>query len=71
MFSARGVMMLAHTVHDVQIIKRHLHANRGNGVDSEWLTPAAAKAFCPPLNIDIETVNAGLDVMERVMDGLK
>jgi sarcosine oxidase, subunit beta len=52
MFSPRGVMMLAHTVHDVQIIKRHLHSNRGNGVDSEWLTPAAAKAFCPPLNIE-------------------
>ena len=26
--------------------------------------------FCPPLNIDIDTVNAGLDVMERVMDGM-
>ncbi|MEO8285797.1 MAG: acetyl ornithine aminotransferase family protein [Chloroflexota bacterium] len=27
--------------------------------------------FCPPLNIDIDTINAGLDVMERVMDALK
>jgi sarcosine oxidase subunit beta len=52
MFSPRGVMMLAHTVHDIQVIKRHVHANRGNGVDNEWLTPDEAKAFCPILNIE-------------------
>src|SRR4029077_19267315 len=52
MFSQRGVMMLAHTVHDAQVFKRHVHANRVNGVDNEWLTPAEAKAFCPPLSID-------------------
>ncbi len=52
MFSPRGVMMLAHTVHDVQVLKRHVHANRCNGVDNEWLTPPEAKAFCPPLNIE-------------------
>ncbi len=51
MFSQRGVLGLAHTVHDVQILKRHIHANRLNGIDSEWLTPEQAKAFCPPLNI--------------------
>jgi sarcosine oxidase subunit beta len=51
MYSARGVMMLAHTVHDVQVFKRHVHANRLAGIDNEWLTAADAKAFCPPLNI--------------------
>ena len=51
MYSARGVMMLAHTVHDVQVFKRHVHANRLAGIDNEWLTPAEAKAFCPILNI--------------------
>src|SRR5215475_11452277 len=51
MFSPRGVMMLAHTVHDEQVSKRHVHANRANGVDNEWLTPKEAKEFCPPLNI--------------------
>ena len=51
MFSQRGVMMLAHTVHDVQILKRHIHANRLGGVDNEWLSPEQAKALCPPLNI--------------------
>ncbi len=51
MFSPRGVMMLAHNVHDVQVFKRHIHANRLNGVDNNWLTPEEAKEFCPPLNI--------------------
>ena len=52
MFSPRGVLMLAHNVHDVQSAKRHVHANRINGVDNEWLTPGQCKAFCPPLRID-------------------
>jgi len=51
MFSQRGVMMMAHNVHDVQVAKRHVHANRLNGVDNQWLTPEEAKAFCPPLSI--------------------
>ncbi len=52
MFSQRGVMMLAHNVHDEQVFKRHVHANRLNGVDNEWLTARQAKEFCPPLSID-------------------
>src|SRR5204862_5582450 len=51
MYSPRGVMMLAHTVTDVQVFKRHIHSNRLNGIDNEWLTPEEAKAFCPPLEI--------------------
>jgi sarcosine oxidase subunit beta len=51
MFSQRGVLMLAHSVHDMQVFKRHVHANRAAGVDNEWLTPEEAQAFCPPLNI--------------------
>jgi len=51
MYSARGVMMLAHNAHDVQVGKRHVHANRLAGVGNEWLTPEEAKAFCPILNI--------------------
>ncbi len=51
MFSQRGVMMLAHNVHDVQSTQRHIHANRLNGVDNRWLTTAQAKAKCPPLNV--------------------
>ena len=52
MFSQRGVMMLAHNIHDIQVFKRHVHANRINGVDNEWLTPEQAQEFCPSLNID-------------------
>lgn len=51
MFSQRGVMMLAHNTHDVQVGKRHIHANRLNGVDNEWLTPQQVKDFCPPISI--------------------
>jgi sarcosine oxidase subunit beta len=52
MYSARGVMMLAHNVHDVQVFKRHVHANRLAGIDNEWLSPEQAREFCPILNID-------------------
>jgi sarcosine oxidase, subunit beta len=51
MYSPRGVMMLAHTVHDIQVFKRHVHANRLAGIDNEWLSAEEARAFCPPLNI--------------------
>ncbi|HEY8265495.1 MAG TPA: sarcosine oxidase subunit beta family protein [Steroidobacteraceae bacterium] len=51
MYSPRGVMMIAHNVHDMRMLKRILHANHANGVDNEWLEPAEAKAYCPPLNI--------------------
>ncbi|WP_407050614.1 sarcosine oxidase subunit beta family protein [Methyloraptor flagellatus] len=51
MYSPRGVLMLAHTIHDIQTSKRHVHANRLAGIDNEWLSPEECKAFCPPLNI--------------------
>ncbi|MBO0742869.1 MAG: sarcosine oxidase subunit beta family protein, partial [Hyphomicrobiaceae bacterium] len=51
MFSQRGVLMLAHNEHDVHSLKRHVYANRINGIDNEWLTPQQAKEICPPLNI--------------------
>jgi sarcosine oxidase subunit beta len=51
MYSARGVLMLAHNDHDVRVFKRHVHANRLQGIDNEWLSPREAKAFCPPLHI--------------------
>jgi sarcosine oxidase, subunit beta len=51
MYSPRGVLMLAHNLHDVQVFKRHVHANRLAGIDNEWLSVADAKKFCPPLDI--------------------
>lgn len=52
MYSPRGVMMLAHNIHDVQVFKRHVHANRLAGIDNEWLNAEQAKEFCPLLNIE-------------------
>jgi sarcosine oxidase subunit beta len=51
MYSPRGVLMLAHNDQDVRVFRRHVHANRLQGIDNEWLTPEQAKEFCPPLNI--------------------
>ena len=51
MFSQRGVLMLAHNEHDRQSFKRHVYANRLNGIDNEWLTPEEAKQFCPQLDL--------------------
>ncbi len=51
MYSPRGVMMLAHDHHDVRVFRRHVHANRLQGIDNEWLNPEQAREFCPPLDI--------------------
>ena len=47
MFSQRGVMMLAHNEHDVQSLKRHVYANRLNGIDNEWLSAAGGQGLLP------------------------
>ena len=47
MYSPRGVLMLAHNTHDVQVGKRHVHANRLAGVDNEWLTPGRGQGLLP------------------------
>jgi sarcosine oxidase subunit beta len=51
MYSPRGVIMLAHNNHDVMVFRRHVHANRLQGIDNEWLTAEQAKAICPPLDV--------------------
>ena len=51
LFSQRGVLNLAHNLHDVREGVRRVNANRLNGVDAEWLTPAEVKKFCPILNV--------------------
>ncbi len=52
MYSNRGVLMLAHSVHDVQSFQRHVHANRLNGIDNRWVTPEECKEICPPLSLN-------------------
>jgi sarcosine oxidase subunit beta len=51
MFSQRGVMNVAHTLHDVRELKRRWHANRLNDIDCEWLSAKEVKEFCPIINI--------------------
>src|SRR5207249_5155370 len=50
LFSQRGVLNLAHNLHDVRESVRRVGANRINGVDAEWLTPEQVKEFCTILN---------------------
>ncbi|MEM8916029.1 MAG: sarcosine oxidase subunit beta family protein [Pseudomonadota bacterium] len=51
MMSHRGVMNLAHDEHEARDLQRRVEANRLNGVDAEWLTPAEVKEFCPIVDI--------------------
>jgi sarcosine oxidase subunit beta len=52
MFSARGVINLAHDEHEARELRRRVFANQLAGVDAEWLTPLQLKEFCPILNVD-------------------
>jgi len=50
MFSQRGVMNVAHNLHDVRELKRRWNANRLNDIDCEWLNTDQVKEFCPIIN---------------------
>ena len=50
MFSQRGVMNVAHNLHDVRELKRRWNSNRLNGIDCEWLNTGEVKKFCPVIN---------------------
>jgi sarcosine oxidase subunit beta len=52
MFSQRGVMNICHDPHEARELMRRLHANRLNGIDSDWLTREQVLEFCPALNPD-------------------
>ncbi len=51
MFSQRGVMNLAHNLHDWRELNRRVHAIRLNGIDSEILNAQQVKAEAPILNV--------------------
>ena len=51
LFSQRGVMNLAHNLHDVREGQRRVNANRLNGIDAEWLTAADVERLCPIINV--------------------
>jgi sarcosine oxidase subunit beta len=50
MLSQRGVLNLAHNLHDLRELSRRVNANRLNGIDSEILTPGQIKQRVPILN---------------------
>ena len=54
MVSQRGVINLAHNLHDMRELTRRIAAINLNGIDSEILTPAEIKAMVPILNISPE-----------------
>ncbi|MFC4352661.1 sarcosine oxidase subunit beta family protein [Fodinicurvata halophila] len=51
MFSQRGVLNLAHNQHDLREVHRRVHANRLNGIDSEFLDAEGVKAYCPIIDL--------------------
>ena len=51
LFDQRGVLNLAHNLHDVRESVRRVNANRLNGVDAEWLDADGVAEFCPLINI--------------------
>ena len=52
MFSQRGLLHLAHNVHDLQEIGRRGNAIHLNGIDSEFVTPAGVAKMVPFINLD-------------------
>jgi sarcosine oxidase subunit beta len=49
MLSQRGVLNLAHNLHDLRELSRRVNANRLNGIDSEILTPEQVRTLVPIL----------------------
>ena len=54
MVSQRGVINLAHNLHDMRELARRIAAIKLNGIDSEILAPAEIKAMVPILNVSLE-----------------
>jgi sarcosine oxidase subunit beta len=54
MFSQRGLVSLAHSQHEMQALRRRVYAIKLNGIDSEFLTPAQLKEWCPIIHIGPE-----------------
>jgi sarcosine oxidase subunit beta len=52
MLSQRGLVQLAHSEHELEIIRRWSNAILMNGVDSEMLTPAQIKRLASPIELN-------------------
>ena len=51
MFSQRGMISLAHSIHDLELVNRQMNAMRLNGVDAETLSTAEIGRRVPILDI--------------------
>jgi sarcosine oxidase subunit beta len=52
MLSQRGQIQLAHSEHELEILRRTCNAIRMNGVDAEMLPPEEIKVLAPPLELN-------------------
>ena len=50
MFSQRGLLSLAHNQHELRELHRRINSNRLNAIDSEFMTVAQLREFCPVLD---------------------
>jgi sarcosine oxidase, subunit beta len=65
MLSQRGLIALAHSEHELDVIRRWANAIRMNDVDSEMLTPAQIKKLAPAINIESRFPIAGGFIQRR------
>ncbi len=52
MLSQRGILNLAHSLHELEGIRRWANAIRINDIDAEFLTPGEVKKLVPLINLD-------------------
>jgi sarcosine oxidase, subunit beta len=52
MLSQRGKLSLAHSPHEMELLRRTVNAIRMNGVDAELVTPRELRALEPMLNLE-------------------
>ena len=52
MLSQRGLVQLAHSEHELEVVRRWSNAIRMNGVDTEMLTPDEIKRLASPIDLN-------------------
>jgi sarcosine oxidase subunit beta len=65
MLRQQGLLQLAHSEHELEIIRRWLNSIRMYGIESEELTPAEIKRRVPIINLDCRYPIIGGYVQER------
>lgn len=65
MLSQRGMVTLAHSPHEMEIVTRWANALRLNGIDSEVLSPNQIAELEPLMNIDARFPIAGAMIQRR------